>query len=264
MRRVLTGLIAACLLVPLLASPAGAEPRVVGGSRVSVATFPWVVYLADSNGSQFCGGTLVKPNKVLTAAHCTVNTRAAQIKVVAGRDDKKAKPPVGKPDQPLPGSVSTVKRIWIEPGFTNVEQGRDVSVLTLNTSLGKDTMDLAGAGDGGLYAPGQQATILGWGNTSQSPGSESRYLMGATVPIVSDAQCRQWYPSFKSPEMVCAGYEQGGVDTCQGDSGGPMVVGTKLIGVTSWGDGCAQARKPGVYARVANYADHIQAELAKP
>jgi secreted trypsin-like serine protease len=101
--------------------------------------------------------------------------------------------------------------------------------------------------------------VLGWGRTGeQSP--TSRYLLGATVPFVADGTCEKAYAEFAASDMVCAGFAEGGVDTCQGDSGGPLVAGGKLVGVTSWGEGCARKGKPGVYVRVVAY----QAALAVP
>jgi len=81
------------------------------------------------------------------------------------------------------------------------------------------------------------------------------------VPVTSNAVCSDAYFEYDSSAHVCAGFPQGGVDTCQGDSGGPLVAGGKLIGITSWGAGCARAGFPGVYARVATYFNDIQAQL---
>jgi secreted trypsin-like serine protease len=109
------------------------------------------------------------------------------------------------------------------------------------------------------------ATIAGFGTTSQSDNNPPTQMRFAHVPITTDAYCAQAYPnglseaandgSFDPGTMLCAGYPQGGTDTCQGDSGGPLLVQAgqdfRLVGATSFGSGCAQAGKPGVYARVA-------------
>ncbi|AHI00605.1 serine protease [Kutzneria viridogrisea] len=259
--RSLIGALAVAALVPMAGvsvaaadqpSPSGVlHPNIVGGTKASTSTYPFVVFLTDSTGFQFCGGTLVKPNKVVTAAHCTVGESAANIRVVAGRDDK----------QSTAGTVSKVSKIWIHPSYQDATKGSDVSVLTLSTSLTQFTpLPLAATTDTALYKEGTAATILGWGDTTEG-GSASRYLLKATVPLTSDATCKKAYGEYSSTAMVCAGYPQGGTDTCQGDSGGPLVAGNKLIGITSWGQGCAEAGYPGVYTRVATYSSLITQQL---
>ncbi|GAA0231056.1 serine protease [Saccharothrix mutabilis subsp. mutabilis] len=254
LHRLITALAAAIAAVGLLTvAPAQAdtvEPYIVGGTRASISQYPWTVYLATSSGGQFCGGTLVSANKVVTAAHCTSGRTASSTRVVWGREDK----------QSTAGIVAGVTRIWIHPSYRSAGSGYDVSVLTLDRSISSAYLPLATPSDTALYAAGTNATILGWGTTS-SGGSASRYLLKATVPVTSDATCRSAYSNYSSTSMVCAGYPQGGVDTCQGDSGGPLVAGGKLIGATSWGRGCALAGYPGVYARISTYYSALTQQI---
>ncbi|WNV89823.1 serine protease [Umezawaea sp. Da 62-37] len=250
-KRRLAAFVAVLAALLTCTAPAGADDRIVGGDRVSIATHPWVVYLTDGNGFQFCGGTLVAPTKVLTASHCASGRTADSVRVVAGREDKQSKS----------GVVSAVTDIWMHPGYQTADQGRDVAVLTLGTELLYPTMPLAGAADSSLYAAGTSAYIYGWGRVSEQ-GATSRYLLGATVPLSTDSACQEAYPQYDKAQMVCAGFPAGGVDTCQGDSGGPLVSGGKLIGVTSWGEGCARAGRPGVYARVAAFEAAVAEQLA--
>jgi trypsin len=232
--------------------PASADvtPFVVGGTRATISQYPWTVFLATTSNSQFCGGTLVKGNKVVTAAHCVSGRSAASTRVVWGREDK----------QSTVGIVANVTKIWVHPSYTSASSGSDVAVLTLDRSISSAYLPLATPSDTALYAAGTSATILGWGTTS-SGGAASRYLLKATVPVTSDATCKTAYSNYSSTSMVCAGYPQGGVDTCQGDSGGPMVAGGKLIGATSWGRGCAAAGYPGVYSRIATYYDVLTTQI---
>ncbi|XP_054709106.1 trypsin-1-like [Uloborus diversus] len=105
------------------------------------------------------------------------------------------------------------------------------------------------------------ATVTGWGTTSQG-GSLSETLRAVDVPIMTDDECRKAYEDMIEDSMICAGYEEGGKDSCQGDSGGPFVQRSEsgvstLIGIVSWGKGCAQPNNPGVYTETAHFMDWI-------
>ena|SRR5437660_1011640 len=250
--RVVQLLLAAALAIGVAfavqAGGAHADQRIVGGNRASTAQYGFAVYLTDLNDFQFCGGTLVTPVKVATAGHCMAGQQAANLLVVAGRDDKKSDA----------GTVAKVARIWVDPDFANVESGSDVAILTLADRLDYPTATIATSQS--VYQPGTASTILGWGRIREN-GPTSRYLMAASVPVVADPACASAYPAFSPTAMVCAGYPEGGVDACQGDSGGPMVIGTVLVGIASWGDGCARPARYGVYTRVATYSALILRHL---
>lgn len=247
-------LVAAALLAAGAAAigihQAGADEEIVGGDRASIADHGYAVFLATGDGFQYCGGTLVAGDKVVTAAHCVAGHQPADVVVVAGREDK----------QSDAGTTSAVTRMWVHPEFTDVRSGSDVAVLTLAKRLPYETVDPAGEDDADLYRPGVVGTILGWGHTSVD-GDASRFLRKAEVPMIADPSCERSYPAFKAEGMVCAGVEQGGVDACQGDSGGPLIVAGKLAGITSWGEGCAAPGKPGVYTRVAAFHDELAAHI---
>ncbi|AIJ21541.1 MULTISPECIES: S1 family peptidase [Amycolatopsis methanolica group] len=243
---VLASLVAACVCVPA----AHAEPGIVGGKPANIAEYPFTVALTDATGLQFCGGTLVAADKVLTAAHCAQGESPPSLRVVSGRTQLSGRD----------GTVSTVSHVWVHPQFKDATQGYDVALLTLTQPLTAQPLPLATKDDPG-YQAGTEATILGWGNT-EPMGDSSDVLLKATVPVTSDDYCTKAYPQQYSPEaMVCAGYPEGGVDTCQGDSGGPLVAAGRVVGVVSWGEGCAEPGKPGVYARVGSYHDELQAQL---
>ncbi|RKT56989.1 S1 family peptidase [Saccharothrix australiensis] len=237
------------VLMALGGGVAAAEPRVVGGSRVSVEDYPWVVYLTDSKGNQFCGGTLVAPTKVVTAAHCAGGLAPKTARVVVGREDKR---------DTRRGVALPVADVWTHPEYVTADRGHDVAVLTLTRAAPGTPLELAG-GDA-LYAAGTRATAFGWGRTSEQ-GAMSQFLMAVGLPVVSDESCEQSYALYKPELMVCAGVPEGGLDTCQGDSGGPLVAGGKLIGVTSWGEGCAREGKPGVYSRISAYRAELDRQI---
>ncbi|SDP46490.1 Trypsin [Actinopolyspora xinjiangensis] len=227
-------------------------PRpIVGGEPAEVSEYPWAVYLVDSSGQQFCGGALVDADKVLTAAHCAVDRRPAGLRVVAGRTHKNSQQ----------GTTVGVGDVWVHPDYVTPYRGADVAVLALDRALSRSTAGLATPSDEDLYRENTRATVLGWGARFEG-GQTAERLRRATVPVIADADCAATYGrNFVANAMVCAGYPEGGVDACQGDSGGPLVVGDKLIGLVSWGVGCARPGKPGVYTEVATYVDRIRARF---
>ncbi|MHA6805270.1 S1 family peptidase [Salinifilum ghardaiensis] len=232
-------------------SAAAQAPPIVGGEPAPIAASPWVVYLSDGQGNQFCGGTLVRSNKVVTAAHCVEGESAGSVEVVSGRADKNTDA----------GTVSEVTSVWTHPSYRNPQAGADIAVLTLAGELRQPTLDLAAPQDEQLYAPGTPATVYGWGTTSEG-GQSSDVLRSAEVPLVGDEKCGAAYGGdFDASAMVCAGLPEGGVDSCQGDSGGPLVAGDRLVGIVSWGNGCARPGSPGVYTRTAAYQQDVVAQL---
>lgn len=223
--------------------------RIVGGDEASIADYPYAVYLTDSGGDQFCGGVLIGPSAVATAAHCANAMDKSSMRVVAGRQDERT----------LDGVVAQVSSVWIEPGFTEPEHGADIAVLRIDRKVPYRAVNLPSGNEASLYAAGTMATVLGWGRTAEN-GARSSVLRKATVPLVSDAGCRASYNVYDADSMLCAGFPQGGVDACQGDSGGPLVVDGTLVGLVSWGQGCAEAGEPGIYTRVSTYADELRAQ----
>ncbi|WP_432015165.1 S1 family peptidase [Streptomyces cucumeris] len=242
----------AASIAGVMTGTAQAAPKpIVGGTTTTASAYPYVMQITDSSQRQFCGGTLVSPTKVVTAAHCMVGETNSSVRVVGGRTYRNG----------TNGTVSRVSKIWINPSYTDVTNGDDVAVLTLSTAMPYSTLPYVSPSDTGVYTAGATARILGWG-TTRSGGSSSNQLRTATVPTVSDSSCRSSYGSdYLASDMVCAGYTQGGVDTCQGDSGGPLVINGKLAGITSWGEGCALAGYPGIYSRLTTFSSLVSAQV---
>jgi trypsin len=226
------------------AHAAAPEARIVGGAPAPISQHPSTVALVTSSGFQFCGGSLISPTVVATAAHCVAGRNPADLRVVAGRSDL---------NQPG-GVIADVAQITAYPGYTSPGYGMDAAVLSLGVALPYRTIAPAQTSDRDLYEAGTMATVLGWGRTAEDGSASPDQLRTTQVPLLSDAACQAAYPGLYDPNsMVCAGYTQGGKDACQGDSGGPLIAGGKLIGLVSWGEGCARPGKPGVYTRVAPY-----------
>jgi secreted trypsin-like serine protease len=148
-----------------------------------------------------------------------------------------------------------VSRVVMHPDYL-LTSGYDISLLQLSSSSTMAPTQVAGAGERSIWTAGTLETIVGWGVTSEG-GSQPDRLQEAQVPITTDSYCAGAYSDFDPQTMVCAGFPQGGVDTCQGDSGGPMfgrgsTGALRVVGTTSFGEGCARPGKPGVYGRVAD------------
>ena len=236
----------------LSAVTAAPSSAIVGGHDVPAGQFTSV---AEVNFASFgCSGTLIAPNYVLTAGHCGSITGAA-VASTAAWPAAFYTVRIGS-NKAGQGESRAVKKVTINPNYT-LNQGYDITLLQLSTNSTKTPTKVSGSAETSLWAPGTLEDIVGWGVTSEG-GSSPSTLQAAQVPITTDAYCANAYgSSFSALTMVCAGYPEGGVDTCQGDSGGPMFgkTGTgalKVVGVTSFGSGCAQPGSPGVYARVGD------------
>ncbi|MFJ9696418.1 S1 family peptidase [Kitasatospora sp. NPDC101183] len=247
------------------AAPAEAQRRVVGGTTASTSDHPWMVALSSrqqfggGRSGQFCGGAMISPTKVITAAHCFYDeprgTRVDRpgLKVIVDRDDMRGSA----------GRELSVRSVWIHPDYAFAANMNDVAVLTLaEPQVDRPVIELVGQGETAPYAAGTRATVFGWGDTT-GRGDYSPLLRGVDVPIVADQTCARAFPGgqdgkFDARGMVCAGEEKGGKDACQGDSGGPLVVAGRLVGLVSWGTGCAEAAHPGVYTRVSSVADAVR------
>ncbi len=246
----------------------GQSPAIIGGDVAADGAWPWQAALWDNAGSSWygCGGSLIAPGWVLTAAHCVadaggvVQVPAAALSVVLGVNDLTK---VGE------GQRIQVTQVIANPQFSVVTPfDADVALLrlahpaALNAKV--QVVPLVTPFDGGLYAPERPVVVTGWGTRTAGRPDYPDRLVQVEVPIVEQNTCRFAYAAsgaVVNSNMLCAGLAQGGKDSCQGDSGGPLVVragsGWKQAGIVSWGNGCAEPGLPGIYTRLVNFLQYV-------
>ncbi|KAI8039676.1 trypsin alpha [Drosophila gunungcola] len=216
------------------------DGRIVGGSATTIGSFPWQISLQRS-GSHSCGGSVYSANIIVTAAHCLQSVSASVLQVRAGSSYWSSG-----------GSVAKVASFKNHEGYNANTMINDIAVIRLSSSLPlSSSIKAIGLA---TYNPanGASAAVSGWGTQSSGASSIPSQLQYVNVNIVSQSRCASstyGYGSQIKNTMICAAAS--GKDACQGDSGGPLVSGGVLVGVVSWGYGCAYANYPGVYADVA-------------
>ena len=246
------------------APPPKRHPMIVGGNPVQdIKDAHWQVALVDGNDSsrfQFCGGTLIAPNWVLTAAHCVDNG-------LVQKDPKRLDVIAGTLTYKTGGVRTDVDKVIVHPkwGATGVELDFDATLLRLKTPITAVAPIKVIAPDGAL-TDGLNLMVSGWGAISEG-GPVSDKLLFVRVPVVSNAECNkpESYDGRVTDQMFCAGFRTGGLNSCQGDSGGPVVrESTKeVVGIVSWGFGCARELLYGVYTRGTSVSQWVADTMEK-
>jgi secreted trypsin-like serine protease len=237
--------------------------EIVGGTATTISQVPWQVALTTQSGFQFCGGSIVGANWVLTAQHC----------VADGSSDMRVVAATTRMSQQAAGQIRTIDAVARFPGFADPTVGKDVSLVHLSTPLDLSGADakaipLVTAADAaaGATNPGVVATVTGWGTTSEGAATTSDVLRTVDVPVVSNATATAEYGMTISADQLPAGLVAGGKDSCQGDSGGPITVSVggvrKLAGAVSWGNGCAEPNFVGLYARTSSFETYIAQRIS--
>lgn len=236
--------------------------KIIGGMPAPMGAYPWQVSLAVATinhaaWAHFCGGSIYNERWIITAAHCVPGLKPEHIHVVAGMNVL---------------AKSSVRHA-VKQVITNSDYGKkaksdsDIALIELEQPLVlNDTVQAVPVLDAhmekSVLVEDRPLIVTGWGATVED-GDSVRDLRFVEIPFVTKETCADplVYGDRFTDNMICAGLTAGGRDSCQGDSGGPIVTASKpsiLVGVVSWGGGCARPGKPGVYTRLPNFKPWIE------
>ncbi|KAH8255832.1 hypothetical protein KR038_011478, partial [Drosophila bunnanda] len=222
--------------------------RIVNGESVDIESYPYQVSIQTTKGSHFCGGSLINNVTVVTAAHCMQTYGANEIQVRLGSTSRSSG-----------GEVVSVRAFKFHEGYNSKLMVNDVAVIKLSSPV-RETAKIRFIELATVTPPsGTDAVVSGWGTTCFLFCSSPDNLMSVGVNLLTARDCGSDTYSYGEQiqeTMVCAAGEK--KDACQGDSGGPLVANGKLVGVVSWGSGCAWTGYPGVYADVASLFGWIE------
>ncbi|WP_411015977.1 serine protease, partial [Salmonella sp. s51884] len=240
---------------------------IVGGAPVYQGKWPWQVSIRKSSGTDewhTCGGTLIANQWVLTANHCfsSLSMNPADYEIILGGHLRDT---VDSTQQSF-----TIAEVITHENYKRISMDNDITLLKLSSPVTYTDYIQPACLPTEDYPEGTVTWVTGWGDQEVPESKDDDTLQEVSVPVISTTTCNQadWYDGEVLPSMFCAGLAEGGKDSCQGDSGGPVVVEKagvyEVIGITSWGYGCADAKNPGVYTRVFIFNDWIASKIAGP
>uniref|UniRef100_A0A3Q3WQT8 Coagulation factor VII n=1 Tax=Mola mola TaxID=94237 RepID=A0A3Q3WQT8_MOLML len=258
----------ACGMVPILQSESKVNQfapyaRIVGGTECPKGECPWQVLLVYK-GVGICGGIIYKPTWILTASHCMDNIHIQFLKVVAGEHNTEVDEGTEQ--------IIQVSAIIVHENYVKKTADNDIALLRLASPIVYSEYAVP------ICLPTRPLaerelwnirlhTVSGWGRMNDN-GPTAPILQRLTLPRIRTQQCVEESGVALTKNMFCAGYIEGWQDSCKGDSGGPLVTKYNntvfLLGIVSWGKGCAQPGNYGIYTRVSNYLEWIHNRTATP
>ncbi|CAG4915675.1 unnamed protein product [Colias eurytheme] len=245
--------------LPCVLSDTHALERIVNGYIADITEVPYQAALRRKTSvgwSHSCGAVVISSRSVLTAAHCITSfeNSTAKLQVAVGTTKKTG------------GTSYNVSKLFYHELYSPVTLENDIGLVAVEGKIKfNQNVRAISIALSALHIPaGIHAIVSGFGSTEYE-GHSSSDLRAAVVEIVSQSECVRAYRRIGNitPGMICAAGKDPPRDACQGDSGGPLVVGRTLIGIVSWGEGCANTTYPGVYTRVSVYNDWIHEQLKR-
>ena len=232
-----------------------ASPRIIGGEVAKSSEWKFIASLVlkgwPTSRGHFCGGSFLGGKYILTAAHCVEDLNADDIDIILDLYNK---------NRESQAQRISVNNIYSHTDYDKDTHNNDIALIELTHNVNSAAIDLATPDVLNNVRRGDQLHIAGWGDIS--PTTDIVFptvLQQVDVEYVDRTTCQNLGGDYTnvSDNSICAGYAQGGKDSCHGDSGGPLIADdngiNKLLGVVSWGIGCAQPDAYGVYANVAHF-----------
>ncbi|KAK9400420.1 urokinase-type plasminogen activator [Crotalus adamanteus] len=243
--------------------------KIVGGQMAPIESQPWIATIFHSRGNQFfCGGSLIDPCWVLTAAHCFsgIGSDTSRLIIRLGRSATNV---TNANDQEF-----SVERLIIHEAYSqqNRDYNNDIALIKIRSPSGQCAKESGIVGT--VCLPSEDlrlrdhshCEVSGYGKQNKTAIYYSRVLKSANVQLMPQSMCKRYYEGHRVNEnMLCASDSAWKSDSCSGDSGGPLtcMYGGRMLlyGIVSWGDGCAKEGKPGVYTRVSRYIPWIESNM---